>query len=1290
MADLESFYNDTCPWTPPKNAYPTWDNVMRYYISRTSKSVQSSSDQVMNSLSMFCVEVWESGDGCPMTWQAVKKKFQSEVLPVYQKYRKGDIDNEAFKHKKKKKKKKDISPANPSRRSERSKNSNEAVPEDRVNISLPIDPTESVLQVPTKTISTRVPIELTRKFHWLKDHGNKLFDIFSTDTMQKCIAEGKGFDSEFYEDQKDVDKRALVIETMRVRKYFYEQQKELEKTQARKYARKLSALGSNVTSNLQLDDTPRIEYEETPDSPFKTPRMDSLPSTTRQHLSVVTRSTLVRSLENEMANIIYVPATKNTEIDEGTQTEEIFLDDIKDCTMPKISTRKKPTKRGSKRATLVSPAYLQSGALMMSVATMSSSQAILAMKIHDETVYKQTRYLPLTMNKKYKRKLKLLKKYQALKAQKPTESTNDDVNKDTSLIDVDKILDDDDDCEWSDVDDNDEGIEETVTLETEDLTDDRESNSVDDCPPVAKKAKIDEIESSVNSLKNLNKMNLNQVLPDPSSVRAAHHTIATHLEGKIADQMIKAESAFLMPDGTSRQKLGKIGASLVYIEGQVRALKCQLMGNETRENWADTLIHNLRRLAMASGKEVVDIFKTILSFISDKCKVNENLPALVSSKLGIEWIPGTLYCCLHTVLGFQDGIVDVWKKYQGMIGYQKMNPSAELELDMDDTSLVKQVLEAHLRLTADRWSARSWNKFEEYNEFCKDNELSNVGRELHGNRFGDLELCCAIGVYSLTTWITFIETHPNIRNQLTTFIRETIHLADVCNVLWLGAALFGIHVTWPYMSLLLELEATHTDLLKILPEMYKDLLSYPLSLAQLSQPGIPSLKHSWADPLQSEGSPYGVKICEGISKALSNCDITLLDIYLKQLCVKQAQVLRRQRGDAYGFGVNESQELVTNQEYVTNSNIDLTKSPDAVTKEVDSDPLVKKSAENKELVTKQVDSANLDKAPTHTKAVENIFGEEDMILNRFGNQAFEKSSDDLVIKYSKDMLDNSFSWSTQKMRRLTKEIDKAQKEFSDNQKALIASGVTPPEAIQMTAQNRIHRVVEQCRKSHGGPITDENEVDAIVEKMKDEKALKSALTAEIRYRKFTLLKIKESNPLFKQRNLSNEQLTANLKFILQKSMVGLTCSASIEDLERVIVESNIPDSEQKGDIEADKVIEASPLIESDMSGPWPPTVGDHLAVNFVDGFYVGEVIKIINSETVKVSYMSPKKISTASSDLDARLFWYWPSKKDIMDTDKAAVLPLRPVLNLATPPSTNRFVVFKLENMDFIKKIAEL
>ena len=41
-------------------------------------------------------------------------------------------------------------------------------------------------------------------------------------------------------------------------------------------------------------------------------------------------------------------------------------------------------------------------------------------------------------------------------------------------------------------------------------------------------------------------------------------------------------------------------------------------------------------------------------------------------------------------------------------------------------------------------------------------------------------------------------------------------------------------------------------------------------------------------------------------------------------------------------------------------------------------------------------------------------------------------------------------------------------------------------------------------------------------------------------------------------------------------------------------------------------------------------------------------------------------------------------------TNRAAVLPLRPVLKVSAPPSTKRFVVFKLENIDFVEKFAEL
>ena len=453
------------------------------------RSIKSSPDQVMKDLSLFCIGVWESGDGCPKRWNAVVDQFKSEVYPVYQKYRKGDIDDEAFKTKNKKKKKKDASPAVASRKSSRHLNTSSSDDGDQVQepASSSTVPKQAITPTP---VSTRGGTGPSRYAAWLRDHGNKLFNIFSSDVMMTRLEEGKAFDSDFYEDQKNVESRSLVIQTMRVRKEFYDNEKNLELTKARKFARKLSALGINATPSSQAE--PENEDDENiPDSPFKTPTEDNIPSVTRQRLAAVTRSTVVRSLQSQIDDVISLPATTNTLVDQSSQTEEISLDDIKD--MPLISTRKRTTKKSSKQARLVSPAYLQSGALMMSIATMSSSQAVMAMKIHDETVYRQTRHMPLILNKKYKRKLKLLKKYQALKSNKHSTDVQEDAIQTCELIDVDKLLDEEDEV-LSDDDQHDE----VVTIETEETQEDQ-VDIPDDFAPAAKKAKIDELQKSISA-----------------------------------------------------------------------------------------------------------------------------------------------------------------------------------------------------------------------------------------------------------------------------------------------------------------------------------------------------------------------------------------------------------------------------------------------------------------------------------------------------------------------------------------------------------------------------------------------------------------------------------------------------------------------------------------------------------------------------------------------------------------------------------------------------------------------
>ena len=59
---------------------------------------------------------------------------------------------------------------------------------------------------------------------------------------------------------------------------------------------------------------------------------------------------------------------------------------------------------------------------------------------------------------------------------------------------------------------------------------------------------------------------------------------------------------------------------------------------------------------------------------------------------------------IHTVLAFQEGMISIWLRYQGLIGHDKMYPSITgLELDMEDKGLVKQILECFLHLDTNRW-----------------------------------------------------------------------------------------------------------------------------------------------------------------------------------------------------------------------------------------------------------------------------------------------------------------------------------------------------------------------------------------------------------------------------------------------------------------------------------------------------------------------------------------------------------------------------------------------------------
>ena len=78
------FYNDPLPWEPPRDCYPTKDDVMRYYMSHIK--VNRDRNAVKRDLAVFVKDIWEKGNGIPKSYLRIKEQLDG-LYRTYFRYR---------------------------------------------------------------------------------------------------------------------------------------------------------------------------------------------------------------------------------------------------------------------------------------------------------------------------------------------------------------------------------------------------------------------------------------------------------------------------------------------------------------------------------------------------------------------------------------------------------------------------------------------------------------------------------------------------------------------------------------------------------------------------------------------------------------------------------------------------------------------------------------------------------------------------------------------------------------------------------------------------------------------------------------------------------------------------------------------------------------------------------------------------------------------------------------------------------------------------------------------------
>ena len=71
---------------------------------------------------------------------------------------------------------------------------------------------------------------------------------------------------------------------------------------------------------------------------------------------------------------------------------------------------------------------------------------------------------------------------------------------------------------------------------------------------------------------------------------------------------------------------------------------------------------------------------------------------------------------------------------------------------------------------------------------------------------------------------------------------------------------------------------------------------------QIDECGITAMREFFLHPLKKESAPYGLEVSIALKVFIESCDKDLMDKYLKQVCNELAIILKRQRGNQYGFG----------------------------------------------------------------------------------------------------------------------------------------------------------------------------------------------------------------------------------------------------------------------------------------------------------------------------------------------------------------------------------------------------
>lgn len=558
-------------------------------------------------------------------------------------------------------------------------------------------------------------------------------------------------------------------------------------------------------------------------------------------------------------------------------------------------------------------------------------------------------------------------------------------------------------------------------------------------------------------------------------------------------------------DSTTRKSVGKFAPCGLHIsKEEYLPLLTLPVGSEVRENNAEAVVTSFDLLAVGSSATKEELYQNVDVHLTDSTAHNKSVTKIVADKMHREEAAGAIFCTTHTTLGMDNGMTKVVKKLEEDMDLPRIcqNFMVEFSVDSKKETVLTTAIAWTMSLFGPEKSHKPWSCFARFKEFLKKRNQRMCVLPMKDFRFGCLSMCAAILLFHFDDFTEFLSDCTDVTNKLACLVRDALNLPYLQPVLVVLAA-FGIQMISPFHAKSIETSTTHSSFQLFCSKLYEDLKTRNID-ALFFDFSLPFYEIS-TELLRSVVSRYNKnsEITEAVQAVFEQFPDECIKL-ANSMRHELAETLMRQRGQAYDFSENPSDESVFRQL--------------PHTEDIDKTPINNLKMER--------ECGNIDyRLKVKQGHLENVAR---------GN--FLHQTAYLRDKYGAHVFRN--------VRDAVKEFDGILTKWKSHQAELQEVASSRKDEQNLHIENRKLEIL-QFLKSKGGPFTNTSEIDAYLKDSSiPQKEKQKRMKKEVMYARDSCVSLPHTNSVFKmlqvnsdgkRKMLSAEEFGKNLKTLFGKA-----------------------------------------------------------------------------------------------------------------------------------------------------------